>query len=232
MKKLFNRALPILLVLTLFVTMLSAAALEAPTITVETKNVKTTGATQTVELQLSIKDNPGLTACMLSLTYDPALTLTGVTAGTALSGLEFVLGGDVAANPIKMLWSGAAADTTDGVIATLTFTAPAEVGTYPVAVAVSDGDVIDNYLATVTPTLVDGAITVESAAPAHTPGDMDGNGTVNMKDSVLLMRYVAGGYGVELSLDVADIDHNGTVNMKDTVLLMRYIAGGYGVVLS
>ena len=198
-------------------------------VTAGTVNVAA-GATATVPIQFA--DNSGIASAILTVTYDPALTLTAVDNGTVLEGLEFVGPGDLTANPIRLVWGGASASAGNGTVATLTFTAPATAGTYPITVSCADGDVVDDDIASVEVLFTAGSVTVESGAPAHTPGDMDGNGTVNMKDSVLLMRYVAGGYGVELSLDVADIDHSGTVNMKDTVLLMRYIAGGYGVVLS
>ena len=67
------------------------------------------------------------------------------------------------------------------------------------------------------------------AAPAALPGDLNGDGLINAKDVVLILRHVAGGYGVELTDEVADLNRDDEVNVKDTVLLMRYIAGGYGV---
>ena len=67
------------------------------------------------------------------------------------------------------------------------------------------------------------------ASPAALPGDVNGDGGINAKDIVLLMRHLAGGYGVELADEVADLNRDDEVNVKDTVLLMRYIAGGYGV---
>ena len=62
--------------------------------------------------------------------------------------------------------------------------------------------------------------------------DLNDDGRVNAKDIVLLMRYIAGGYGVELTTDAADLNRDGIVNTKDAVALMRYIAGGYDVVLN
>lgn len=69
--------------------------------------------------------------------------------------------------------------------------------------------------------------------PSHIAyGDLDGNGTINTADVVLLRRYIAGGYGVEISERAADLDGDGMLNTTDVVILRRYIAGGYGVVLT
>jgi len=62
--------------------------------------------------------------------------------------------------------------------------------------------------------------------PQHIPGDVDGNGGVNMKDILLLRRVLAG--DVELSPEEqknADVNGDGAVNMKDILLLRRIVAG-------
>ena len=79
--------------------------------------------------------------------------------------------------------------------------------------------------------LLSATLNVNYVPPAHVPGDMDGNDEVNMTDAVMLLRYLAGGYGVELDETVADLDHSDSVNMTDAVMLLRYLAGGYGVEL-
>ena len=64
------------------------------------------------------------------------------------------------------------------------------------------------------------------------PGDMNGDGLINAKDVVLLLRHIAGGYGVTLPAAKADLDHSGEITIADAVLLMRYLAGGYNVTLA
>lgn len=63
------------------------------------------------------------------------------------------------------------------------------------------------------------------------PGDLNGDNNVNLKDAVLLRRYIAGGWNVSLTETTADINKDGTVNLKDVVLLRRFIAGGWNVTL-
>ena len=60
-------------------------------------------------------------------------------------------------------------------------------------------------------------------------GDLNGDGSINLKDVVLLRRYIAGGWGVTLDEKLADVNGDNSVNLKDVVLLRRYIAGGWGV---
>ena len=71
---------------------------------------------------------------------------------------------------------------------------------------------------------------VEIPAVGAVSGDLNGDGNINIKDAVLIMRHIAGGYGVDLG-EGADLNHDGSANIKDAVLLMRYVAGGYGVTL-
>ena len=73
---------------------------------------------------------------------------------------------------------------------------------------------------------------VTPVLPETAPGDLNGDEKVNAKDVVLMMRHVAGGYGIGLWKAEADFNGDNVVNGKDAVLLMRHIAGGYGVTLS
>ena len=68
--------------------------------------------------------------------------------------------------------------------------------------------------------------------PQSILGDLNGDETVNLKDVVLLRRYIAGGWSVTLDESVADVNGDETVNLKDVVLLRRYIAGGWNVELN
>ena len=58
----------------------------------------------------------------------------------------------------------------------------------------------------------------------HIPGDVNGDGKVNTKDFITLMKYLAGEdiYCVPGS---TDINGDGKVNTKDFITLMKYLAG-------
>ena len=57
-------------------------------------------------------------------------------------------------------------------------------------------------------------------------GDADGNGSLNMKDVLLLRKVIAGAEGIDPNLFAnADLDGNGDINMKDVLKLRKIIAG-------
>lgn len=58
-------------------------------------------------------------------------------------------------------------------------------------------------------------------------GDVNGDGEVNLKDVVLIRRYIAGGWNAEIDTTIADVNGDGTVNLKDVVKIRRQIAGGW-----
>jgi hypothetical protein len=62
-------------------------------------------------------------------------------------------------------------------------------------------------------------------------GDITGDGVVTLKDVVLIRRYIAGGWNIDIDMSNADVNGDGVVNLKDAVLLRRYIAGGWNVTL-
>lgn len=72
---------------------------------------------------------------------------------------------------------------------------------------------------------------IAASAAERAVGDLNGDGTVNLKDVVILRRYIAGDWDVSLDDQTADLNENGKVNMKDVALLRRYIAGGWDVSL-
>ena len=59
-----------------------------------------------------------------------------------------------------------------------------------------------------------------------TPGDVNEDDKINIKDSVLLLRVVAGLEEVSgNAAKAADVNGDGKVNIKDSVLLLRVVAG-------
>ncbi len=62
-------------------------------------------------------------------------------------------------------------------------------------------------------------------------GDADGSGTVDLRDVVLTLRHLAGGWGVQIDERAADVDADGEGTTKDAVQMRRYLAGGWDVTL-
>ncbi len=60
--------------------------------------------------------------------------------------------------------------------------------------------------------------------PAHTPGDVNGDGKVNDRDAILLFRYAAGS-AVTVVETALDVNNDGTINFEDAWYLFRYVSG-------
>ena len=60
--------------------------------------------------------------------------------------------------------------------------------------------------------------------PETKPGDANGDGKVNMKDLVLIQRYL-NGWPIDIDLTACDLTGDGKVNMKDYVALQRQLNG-------
>ena len=55
-------------------------------------------------------------------------------------------------------------------------------------------------------------------------GDINQDGQIDMKDSALLKRYLAG-WEVDINLTLADANGDGVIDVKDSALIKRYLAG-------
>lgn len=55
----------------------------------------------------------------------------------------------------------------------------------------------------------------------YLPGDVDGNGRVNMRDYALLQKYLLKPGSVEINFDAADLTGDGKVNMRDYAALQK-----------
>lgn len=75
------------------------------------------------------------------------------------------------------------------------------------------------------------AVTVTDHPTDRTAGDTDGDGMVTLKDATLLVRWLAGGWDVQINEANADVNADGRADLKDVVLLRRYLADGWNVVL-
>ena len=63
-----------------------------------------------------------------------------------------------------------------------------------------------------------------AARQARLPGDMTGDGIVNLQDLARLMQYI-NGWDVEIDPDAVDVNGDDAVNNRDYALLQRYLNG-------
>lgn len=174
-----------------------------------------------VRVSIDVQNNPGIIGALLTLNYDPALTLVNVEAGNAWSTLNFTSPA-VFSNPCNFVWDGVNnADFNDGTIIILTFEVPtgADVGmVYNIGVSYTYGNMINADLEAVEMEIEYGLITVINPI-----GDVNDDGVVDVADVIVLRRYLAGGYEVTIDEFAADMNSDGYITIADVVLLRRFL---------
>lgn len=224
-RRIFALFLSLALILSLLPV--GAAAAEAAELSVESV-IAFPG--ETVEMDVVLRNNPGILGATLTFHFDERLTLVDARAGDALSMLTMTKPGQFV-SPCNFVWDGqelAPGDIRDGVILTLTFAVSdeAEVGSsLDVEVSYQPGGVVDGDLRPVNLTTLGGSVAVVD----FTPGDLNGDQSVNTTDVILLRRHLAGGYEQEIDTRAADVNADGAINTTDIIMIRRYLAGGYGV---
>ncbi len=174
-------------------------------------------AGKTVTLTLSLKNNPGISGLAVSLVYDEEVfTLrevqNGALFGAFTSGKNYI-------------WDESQDVTDDGVLATFVFdvSADAEPGQY--AIEVISRSCVNIDLEYVTLASINGTVTITDVMY----GDANGDNKVDMKDVVLLRKYMANfdydtGTSTVAVYPGADANGDGSIDMKDVVLLRKYMA--------
>ena len=172
---------------------------------------------ETVTLDVSLSNNPGINSFALSFVYDTsALELLSVTPNANLGGTF--------SYSKRASWLNAADITYNGPIMTLTFKIKdtAEKGQeYPVTVSYSPGGICNYNEDDVFFKIAAGSITI---GDSHIPGDINGDGTVNNKDLTRLLKYISG-ENVTVVESALDVNGDGNVNNKDLTRLLKYISG-------
>lgn len=226
-----SRILSTFLALIMLLSIISAgmvstsAATKSATIKVESVSAL---PGSTVEVNVEVKDNPGILGATLQLSYGKGLTLTNATQGEAWDSLVMTKPGKFT-SPCKFAWDGqdiSAEQIKDGVILTLTFDVAEDVTSsteLPISISYEYGDVADKDFDFVTLDINNGGVTIID----YTPGDVDGNNKVNALDVIYLRRYITGGYDVVINTLAANVNRDSKINTLDAIMIRRFITGGY-----
>lgn len=191
----------------------------------------------TVDVAVSIKNNPGIASMGFTLSFDEALTLVGATNGEAFSEMtltppaQLKKGGSVTGS-CRFAWLGSSNVTGDGVILNLQFKVSADADLSQdcaITLSCEPDDVLNDKRNAVDVDLVAGLVTIID----YIPGDVDGNGTINMLDVLTLCQYYVDGcvydpdgYAVNIQAEAGDVDANGKVTMLDVLILCQYYVDG------
>ena len=193
---------------------------DAPTFILSGKSAKI-GSTFTVDV--SIKNNPGITSLNVVLDYPTNIfTLTNVEYKDLFSSKA--TGSNKLTSPFIMSWFSSKSENekANGVLATLTFSVSenAEKGTYPINLTYDKENVFDSSFNNIDFDIANAEISVTDSIP----GDVNGDTKVNMKDIVLIQQYL-NGWDVKIDENAANVNGDKTINMKDVVLLQQYLNG-------
>lgn len=205
-----------------------AAETDKAIVTIDSVSKKTGS---TVDVNVNIKNNPGIFGATITLIYDEGLTLIRATSGDAFEGLYFSKSKNLS-SPCKFYWDTSdllPEDIKDGVILTLSFKIAddATPGEKAVNISYDEGDIIDSDFNPIDLDIINGTVNVTN----YIPGDTNNDGIINPIDVVLLRRYITGGFDSNINENAADVNADGRINTTDIVLIRRYIVGGYGIEL-
>lgn len=230
-KKLLSLILSLLMVMTILPTGAIVSLAETNDAVVTVDSITATPGS-TVDVKVSISNNPGILGAILSLNYSEGLTLTNVTEGDAFDALAMTKPGRYQ-SPCQFTWDGVELNESDiknGTIMTLTFEVNenAQAGDdYNVNVSYRNGDIINSSLQAINLTINNGKVSIID----YIPGDVNGDKNVNMMDVILVRRFLAGGYDVTINENAADVNGDTSINMLDVIIFRRYLAGGWDVEL-
>ena len=220
MKKVLSLLLAVLMVFTLLPV---SALADGEQLTIRASSVTALVASE-IEVEISAENNPGISGLQLQLEYDSSvLTLEEVNyADAATTGL-IAQPSQKLESPVKLTWYNGTADSKyNGALATLRFSVSenAAEGSGSTLHLVIDGDNVSNLKEENIPFLaVDGEILIIN----YTPGDINNDQRVNVKDLIRLAQYLAD-WEVEVVDACLDTNGDGSINIKDLIRLAQYLA--------
>ncbi|MDY4813482.1 MAG: leucine-rich repeat protein [Ruminococcus sp.] len=188
---------------------------------------ETVRAGDDIQVKLYIDKNPGIAALSINIAFPEELKLKEVKYTDLLSSKPSNSKDYTSPFTISWLSSDSSDKEGTGLFATLTFTADidAEVTDYTVRVTYKADNIVDSTLDNIPFDIENGTVTVNKP----TPGDVNRDGAINMKDLVLIQQLI-NNWNVHIVERAADVNDDGDINMKDLVILQQYI-NGWEVVL-
>lgn len=191
-------------------------------VVIESKKAR---AGKTVLVNVSLQNNPGIWGMDLAVNYDKTkLTLISVVNGSVFSDAEWTQGNLSGDKYILSYEAGGFENiTADGVIAILEFAVNNDATVdefYDITVSYNAGDIIDIDFNEINVAVVSGGVKIIE----FIYGDLNGDGYINKKDSLLMKMYLADN-STAIDTDAADVFADGVINKKDSLYLKQFLAG-------
>lgn len=185
----------------------------------------------TITIPVSLKNNDGIASIKFTVSYDAnCLEYQGASFTEALTGLsDTVVVNDKTTGKVTMSWVMANGQyDKNEIIANLEFKVKAvsEKTSAQVSLTYAADSTFNNGLVDKEFLVKNGTVQIGK----YRPGDINGDGKVNVDDALLLLNYVC-----DLRKDEVkgnpDVNGDDAVNNKDVVILLRYIAEYPGITL-
>ena len=181
------------------------------TLAVSSASVKPGGE---VTVTVTAQNMPSLAGLSFKISYDKTKLQLLSAEDAGLTGWTVGIGGGEAA-----VWDSDKDDVVNGTILTLTFKALGEAGS-TAQVTLTELSAIKADETEVGFTATSGTIKIND----RVPGDVTGDGKVNLTDLVRMRKYLAG-MDVVFDVDAGDVTGDGKVGLADLVRLRKYLAG-------
>ena len=183
---------------------------------------KTVSVGSEVKINISLKNNPGISSMGLNLKYDNTkLTLKAINYNSAMGGQS--MQPQNTDSPIILNWISPIADYSgDSTYAELVFKVSdkAESGTTLIEITYDSNNVYNLNDENIAFEVKNGTVTIID----YIPGDINNDGSVNNKDFSRLFQYLSG-WKVEVNQTVLDVNGDGSINNKDATRLFQYVSG-------
>lgn len=176
-----------------------------------------------ITVPISISGNSGIMGYKINANFDSTvLSLTSVFCGDDyLSGMFTYSEID---GSILLVWNNTENISKDGVLFTLSFERlESEESSTVIELSYVQEDTFDEAWNDVL--LECESINIYTAIKIS--GDVNSDGVPNLKDLIILRRYLAGGYDVSINERNADINNDEKINIIDLMLLERYLDGSF-----
>jgi len=177
-----------------------------------------------VTVDISVENNPGIAGFVFNIVYSSGALEFVAAEGSMLT--DDVTAGNFeiseSLRSLRALWVSSKAIINDGVLYSVTFKIKddAPEGELPLVLSYNNGNISSLCLDTLYPKLTHGVVTVYNSVL----GDINCDGKIDIKDRILLTRYIAGDITLSPSrFRLADLNRDGMIDSIDAAMLDQLI---------
>ena len=186
---------------------------------------------QTVEVNVSIQNNPGILGGTFTISWADNLELISAKSQDAFDELNYQKPSNFNPAGTNFIWYGdSISEVLDGTFLTLTFkVSDNAVPGKKLPVNIVAKQVLDTKQQDVETTCVSGGVRVID----YVPGDVNSDTVVDLKDVIALVQYVSddcttnpNGFNISLDENAADVNDDGQMDLRDVILICQYVSDG------